>query len=59
MVRLVQAAAVEVVAEALGDAEAEVELRLLGEGAAQAGVVGRLLRGDGAHDRHQLARAAP
>ena len=54
MMRLVEAAAIEVVAEALDDGEAEVELRLLGEFAVQRRVGGRLLLGDGAHDGHQL-----
>ena len=53
MVRLVLAAALEVVAEALDDGEAERQLRRLGKRAAQAAVVGRRLLGDGAHDRHQ------
>ena len=54
VVRLVEPAALEAVAEAFGDAQAEVELCRLAEDAAQAAIVGRRLRGDGAHHRHEV-----
>ena len=54
MVRLVEAAAIEVVAEACDGNEAEGQLLRFGKRAAQAGIIGDRLFGDGAHDRHQL-----
>ena len=53
VVRLVLAAALEVVAEAPDHLEPERELVGLGRVLAQARVVGQRLRGDGAHHRHQ------
>jgi hypothetical protein len=52
MMGLVEPTPVEIVSNALGHEEAEVELRGFVERAAQTVVVrGRLIR-DGAHDRH-------
>ena len=53
--RLVQPAAVEVVAEAFDHIHGEVPLRSLREVLAQTGVVGRRLRRDRFDDRHKLA----
>ncbi len=53
MVRLVEPAALEVVTEAPDHGDAEIDLRGLREGALEAAVVGGLLPGDGAHDRHE------
>jgi len=55
MMRLVEAAAVEIVAHALRDAEAECELRRLAESLAQTAIVRRRLLGDRAHQWHQFA----
>ena len=55
MMREIEPAAPCVVAHALGDLEAEIELRLLREHLPQATVVGRRLVADGAHQRHKLA----
>src|SRR5262245_5578059 len=55
MMRLVEAAAVEIVAHALRHLEAELELRRLAEALPQAVIVRRCLLRDGPHDRHELA----
>ncbi len=55
MMREIEPPAPRVVAHALGDLEAEIELRLLREHLPQATVVRRRLIADGAHQRHKLA----
>ena len=55
MVRLVEAAAIEIVAHALRDPEAERKLRRLAKGLAQAAIIRRGLLRNRPHQRQQLA----
>src|SRR5215475_9095036 len=52
MMGLVEAAAIEVIAVVLDNGETERELLALSEGAAQAGVIGQRLVGNGTYQRH-------
>ena len=55
MMRQIEPAAPEVVAHALGDVQAEIELRCFGETLPQTGIVGGRLIADRAHHRDEFA----